>query len=60
MKYDYNFISICNDNEDTSYDPIYILRQVRLDISQHHLTLVLLEATELELKKIGQTNHEGN
>ena len=23
MKYDYNFISICNDNIDTSYDPIY-------------------------------------
>ena len=38
----------------------YILRQVRLEISQHHLTLVLLEATDLELKKIGQTNHEGN
>ena len=38
----------------------YILRQVRLEISQHHLTLILLEATKLELKKIGQTNHEGN
>ena len=38
----------------------YILRQVRLEISQHHSTLVLLEDTKLEKKKIGQTNHEGN
>ena len=38
----------------------YILRQVRLEISQHHFTLVLLEDIKLEKKEIGQTNHEGN
>jgi len=37
----------------------YILRQVRLEISQHHSTLVLLEDTKLEKKEIWQT-HKNN